>query len=181
MNKHYYIGWDVGGWNCDHNPNSRDAIVILDAQLNICGLPWRGNLRDLINQAQHTQAWMEGLFALCGLQLNDYDQHQFIMAIDTPLGFSDSLCTLINQIKPAGMIEDSSTNPYLYRKTEQVLFERGLKPLSAIKDMIGSQATKGLHVLGKFAPDIRACGVWGQGTALSAFEGYPSAFEPPHA
>jgi hypothetical protein len=26
----YFIGWDVGGWNCEANPNSRDAIVILD-------------------------------------------------------------------------------------------------------------------------------------------------------
>jgi len=26
----YSIGWDVGGWNCDHNATSRDAIVILN-------------------------------------------------------------------------------------------------------------------------------------------------------
>jgi hypothetical protein len=26
----YSIGWDVGGWNCDKNDASRDAIVILD-------------------------------------------------------------------------------------------------------------------------------------------------------
>ena len=26
-----FIGWDVGGWNCDNNADSRDAIVILDA------------------------------------------------------------------------------------------------------------------------------------------------------
>lgn len=25
------IGWDVGGWNCDKNPSSRDALVVLDA------------------------------------------------------------------------------------------------------------------------------------------------------
>jgi hypothetical protein len=29
----FCIGWDVGGWNCDHNPNSRDAIVILDVRV----------------------------------------------------------------------------------------------------------------------------------------------------
>jgi hypothetical protein len=55
------------------------------------------------------------------------------------------------------------------------LFERGLKPLSAIKDMIGSQATKGMHVLAKFAPHVEQCGIWGKGTRLKAFEGYPSA------
>ena len=26
-----FIGWDVGGWNCDKNPASRDALVVLDA------------------------------------------------------------------------------------------------------------------------------------------------------
>lgn len=29
----YFVGWDVGGWNCDNNSESRDAIVILDANL----------------------------------------------------------------------------------------------------------------------------------------------------
>lgn len=23
-----YIGWDVGGWNCDKNNKSRDALMI---------------------------------------------------------------------------------------------------------------------------------------------------------
>ena len=47
----FYIGWDVGGWNCDKNGKSRDALVILDAGLNIVGQPWRGNLTDAINAA----------------------------------------------------------------------------------------------------------------------------------
>ena len=25
----FYVGGDVGGWNCDKNANSRDAIVML--------------------------------------------------------------------------------------------------------------------------------------------------------
>jgi len=37
--------WSIGGWNCDKNQNSRDAIVILDANHEIVGTPWRGNLR----------------------------------------------------------------------------------------------------------------------------------------
>ncbi|MGO9017169.1 MAG: hypothetical protein ACLQVJ_02350 [Syntrophobacteraceae bacterium] len=47
----FYIGWDVGGWNCDKNLNSRDAIVILDSALAIMGKPWRGNLRTAINNS----------------------------------------------------------------------------------------------------------------------------------
>ena len=40
-----FIGWDVGGWNCDNNPKSRDAMVVLNAERQIVGKPWRGNLR----------------------------------------------------------------------------------------------------------------------------------------
>ena len=55
------------------------------------------------------------------------------------------------------------------------MFEQGLKPLSAIKDMIGSQATKGMHALAKFAPQMPRCGVWSDGRGLAAIEAYPSA------
>ena len=30
---YFSIGWDVGGWNCDKNQRSRDAIVILNPDL----------------------------------------------------------------------------------------------------------------------------------------------------
>ena len=43
--------------------------------------------------------------------------------------------------------------------------------------MIGSQATKGMHTLAKFAPRQQSRGVWTsiEGTELTAIEGYPSA------
>lgn len=41
--------------------------------------------------------------------------------------------------------------------------------------MIGSQATKGMHVLAKFAPTVTRCGVWSNGENLTAIEAYPSA------
>ena len=50
----FYIGWDVGGWNCEKNGKSRDAIVILDAALQIVGKPWRGNLRTTLNAVNRT-------------------------------------------------------------------------------------------------------------------------------
>lgn len=50
----FFIGWDFGGWNCDHNGKSRDAIVILNANKKIVGKPWRGNLRTSINEAKDT-------------------------------------------------------------------------------------------------------------------------------
>jgi hypothetical protein len=141
MSLSFYIGWDVGGWNCDRNNKSRDAIVILDTSAALVGRPWRGNLRKTINESANSGAWMAALFRLCGTEAPK--AAKFILAIDTPLGFSESLLSLAGSLTSAGTIGESHTNPYLFRQTERHLFQRGLKPLSAIKDMIGSQATKG--------------------------------------
>jgi len=169
----YYIGWDVGGWNCDKNSKSRDALVILDAELQIDGKPWRGNLRSAINEAADSTDWIKRLFALCSTVLPS--QTKITLAIDTPLGFSEAFVRLVTQRNHAGEVGSSATNPYLFRQTERFLFEHGLKPLSAIKDMIGSQATKGMHALAKFAPQTLRCGVWSDGNRLTAIEAYPSA------
>lgn len=170
----YFIGWDVGGWNCDKNPRSRDAIVILDDSLAIVGTPWRGNLRQMINQAETTEDWIVSLFALCDAEMPRHAP-QVTLAIDTPLGFSEPFVRLVTQLEDAGPVERSSTNPYLFRQTEHFLFEQGLSPLSAVKDMIGSQSTKGMHVLARFAPEMVECGVWSDGQILTAIEAYPSA------
>lgn len=168
----FFIGWDVGGWNCDINANSRDAIVILDAQLRLVGTPWRGNLRESINTATSAQAWIGLLFDLC--QFRSPVIPRAVMAIDTPLGFPDAFRRLVNELRQIPAIGNSSENPYLYRQTEQFLFKRGWKPMSPIKDMIGSQATKGMHVLSKFAPQVLSCGVWSDKEHLIAIEGYPT-------
>ena len=52
----FFIGWDVGGWNCDNNGENHDAIVTLDAGLGIVGKPWRGNLRTRINAANTSRS-----------------------------------------------------------------------------------------------------------------------------
>ena len=168
----FYIGWDVGGWNCDKNGKSRDALVILDAGLNLVGKPWRGNLRSVINEAADSADWIKRLFALCHADAPTHGR--ITLAIDTPLGFSEAFVRLVTKRDHAGELGSSDTNPYLFRQTERFLFERGLKPLSAIKDMIGSQATKGMHVLAKFAPQILRCGVWSNGSQLTTIEAYPS-------
>ena len=169
----FHIGWDVGGWNCDKNPTSRDALCILDVNRQIVGQPWRGNLRQSINQAADSTAWISKLFALCGARA-PAESFQVTLAIDTPLGFPQALTDLITQGKPVGDIGSSGTNPYLFRYTERRLFERGIQPLSPIKDMIGSQSSKGLHALAKFAPRRQRCGVWTDGATLTAFEAYPA-------
>ncbi|MBT2968938.1 MAG: hypothetical protein KME56_00375 [Candidatus Thiodiazotropha sp. (ex Ctena orbiculata)] len=83
------IGWDVGGWNCDKNQNSRDAIVILDANHEIVGAPWRGNLRECINSCSTSIEWIAALFDLCGSGVSP-ESGPVILAIDTPLGFSEA-------------------------------------------------------------------------------------------
>ncbi len=172
--KHFYLGWDVGGWNCDKNPSSRDAIIILDQAGTILGHSWRGNLTQVFNQANSTHDCLRLLFDLCQVELPNEPFH-VMMAIDTPLGFSEALINLITQRTVAGDIGPSQQNPYLYRETERYLFQHGLSPLSPVKDMIGSQATKGIHFLGKFAPYAKQIGIWTDGEKLSVFEGYPSA------
>lgn len=169
----YYIGWDVGGWHCDRNPNSRDALVILDAERALVGSPWRGNLRKIINRAGCATEWIAELFSLCQAQVPD--SARVTLAIDTPLGFSEAFTRLTTQLVPVESVERSESNPYLFRQTELYLLRAGLTPLSAVKDMIGSQATKGLHVLAKFAPRRLGTGVWSAGAPLTAIEAYPAA------
>lgn len=170
----YFIGWDVGGWNCDRNSKSRDAILILDSDLTIVGKPWRGNLRATINESATTRDWVCSLFECCEAPVPE-PRTPVTLAIDTPLGFSEAFSGLVTNLRCVEPIGNSDTNPYLFRQTERYLFEHGLRPLSAVKDMIGSQATKGMHVLAKFAPKVARCGVWTDGAALTAIEAYPSA------
>ncbi len=130
----FYVGWDVGGWNCDKNGKSRDAIVILDSALQIVGKPWRGNLRATINAAIGADAFVQALFALCGSPaLADLGAEssrlaisRITLAVDTPLGFSQALVGLATGMQCVEPIGQSNTNPYLFRCTERFLFEHHL-------------------------------------------------------
>jgi hypothetical protein len=51
-------------------------------------------------------------------------------------------------------------NPYLFRDQERALFERGRGPLSVVRDMIGSQSTKGMHFVRAIGARHRQTGVW---------------------
>ncbi len=54
----FFVGRNVGGWNCDRNTKSRDAVVVLDETLRIVGGSWRGNLRNPINGAGTTREFV---------------------------------------------------------------------------------------------------------------------------
>ncbi len=172
--KPFSIGWDVGGWNCDKNPRSRDAIVILDSMLKIVGEPWRGNLREGVCENSKTSDWLKALFKNCDAEFPD-EPMAITMAIDAPLGFSEEFVNLVTSLRCVDSVERFNTNRYLFRQTDRGLFNQGLKPLSPVNDMIGSQATKGMHVLAKFAPIVESCGVWTDGEGFHALETYPTA------
>lgn len=44
----FFIGWDVGGWNCDNNPNSRDAT---GEQRAVSDLAWPNGIQEELSQA----------------------------------------------------------------------------------------------------------------------------------
>lgn len=171
----FYIGWDVGGWNCDRG-KSRDAIVILDADKEILGKPWWGNLRELINTAPNSGDFLRGLFRKCEAESLYHEGIYCVLAIDTPLGYSENFLDLVHQGKAAQIpVGKHSDNPYLFRETELHLYGKGYKPLSAVKDMIGSQSTKGIHVLAKYGLTPESTGVWtNKKKSLHVIETYPS-------
>ncbi|WP_445426020.1 hypothetical protein [Alishewanella sp. HL-SH06] len=159
----WYIGWDVGAWNCEKNANSRDALLVLNQHGELVGQPWRGNLRDTIAATASYTDWLFTVAKLCLFDDNTkaaFTTQNLMMAIDTPLGFSSGFLQLLQGEAVATPFTASCDNPYLYRHTERELFAHGFSPLSAVKDMIGSQATKGLHLLRKFGFTPSPSGVW---------------------
>lgn len=163
------IGWDVGGWNCDKNPNSRDALVVLDAAGSV-GQPWRGNLRQTLNSAATAADFLSAIRDLC--KLPSSPDHATI-AIDAPLGFPAAFARLVTGGPPLDQIGQSAANSYLYRATERRLVAEGVTPLSAVKDMIGSQSTKAMHAVARYTRPI-APGVWSDGGRLTLIETYPA-------
>ena len=169
-----YIGWDVGGWNCDRNQKSRDALAILDSEGKPFGKPWRGNLRGTINTANTAHEFLTGVIVLCEPGCSDMPDRA-ILAIDAPLGFPEAFIRMVTGGSHLKEVWDSSANnQYLYRFTERQLADDGITPLSSIKDMIGSQTTKAMHVVSKFTPKNTSKGVWTDDKCLTVIETYPS-------
>jgi predicted nuclease with RNAse H fold len=140
-------------------------------------------MRETITNSPTTRDWLAALFELCG-ETSPTSSVPITLAIDAPLGFSDGFVRLVTRRGAADVSEKSEENQYLFRQTERWLFEQEKTPLSAVKDMIGSQATKAMHVLARFAPTIESCGVWTDGEGLRVIETYPAACKrrmPPEA
>jgi hypothetical protein len=170
----YYVGWDVGAWNCNKHSGSQDAFVILathDNRLKIHGTAFRGPLREEIASISSFPALMN---QLCGIEFTQDDE--FLIGIDTPLGLPEAVqWHVTGENIPQRVDKRASHNVYIYRKCEQLLSEKNFPPLSAIKDMIGSQFTKGMHFLRKLnlKPQTESVGVW-ENSHLKAIEVYPA-------
>jgi hypothetical protein len=164
-----FIGWDVGGWNCDSNPRSRDALVVIDGAGIRIGQPWRGNLRETLNTAPTAADFLTASLALCKLPAPA--NPRATIAIDAPLGFPAAFAQLITGGAALTQIGQSAANPYLFRATERRLVAEGVTPLSAVKDMIGSQSTKAMHAVARYTQPIGP-GVWSDGAHLTLIETY---------
>lgn len=97
-----FIGWDVGGWNCDKNPTSRDALVVLDAAGTKIGQPWRGNLRLTINAATTGTDFLTAILALCKLPPPARKHSQSHNRHRRPARLSRRLCAIDHRRRAAG-------------------------------------------------------------------------------
>jgi hypothetical protein len=182
MSKTYYIGWDLGAWSCAASSKSCDALVILDESGELVGEYFRQKeIKSILNEAKDTEQFLKRFFECCELT---YKDENVVLAIDTPLGYSESFVKLITEYKPSAEIFGKyRENSYLFRKTEKHIFKERIinpvnklvRPLSAVNDMIGAQSTKGIHVISKYAPNFKNVGVWkSDDEKLSIIETYPS-------
>jgi hypothetical protein len=167
-----FLGWDVGAWNCDRNRDSRDALCALEVGASgplVVGQPWRGNLRDLL-VAHEGSALIAAL-----LRRLDVDETRHVtIAIDTPLRWPRRMIELVTTGAVVEVPPEADTNPYLFRAQDLALFTKGHRPLSTVRDMIGSQSTKGIHFLQRARLLPVTAGVWGRESTV-AIETYPAA------
>jgi hypothetical protein len=172
-----WLGWDVGAWHCQSGA-SRDALVLLAADLGqsprLVGRAWRGNLRTTLN-GPRGPGLLAALLRLVGAA--DLPLRRLTIGVDTPLGWPDVFRALLDGALPELIPATKAENPLIMRQTERVLCAAGLRPLSPVQDLLGSQSTKGLVALGALGMAPRTPGWWTGalgGVELAAFEAYPT-------
>ncbi len=171
-----FLGWDVGAWHCQGGA-SRDALVLLTDEggsLRAIGKPWRGNLRAAYNGGDGWDLLGELLRLVVAAE---HRWNQITLAIDAPLGWPTAFRELLDDVHPAAIATQKAQNPLLMRETERWLCARGHRPLSAVQDLIGSQATKGMAFLGALGLAAVGTGIWAARigeTEVTAIEVYPA-------
>ena len=137
-----YIGWDVGGWE---GKQDGVAVVMVDAngRLTLVQPPVCVGLRGLLCSGAFS---VGSLLGACGV--ND-GWGRVVIGIDAPLGWPIEAARL--------MSPDSDEPPYMpgcageienrlaYRFCDRVVYRRcGKKPLPAVFDRLGNNATKAI-------------------------------------
>ncbi|MEQ8277551.1 MAG: hypothetical protein RMA76_35200 [Deltaproteobacteria bacterium] len=153
MSTHYFVGWSVGSWNCD-DAKRKDALVVLhqhDGALEVTGMPLRTNVRSVL-VSTHREELIRRLLGVCSVRVQA--GLRVTLAVDTPLGWPVAFVDLFTTRRARDVPEAADDNPVLFRTTERALLDRGFRPLSAVRDMIGSPSSKALHFLKRvgFAP-----------------------------
>jgi hypothetical protein len=181
--KTYFLGWDVGGWNCERNKKSGDALFLLTEDennnnaLNVVGGCHHPNLRPILCENQGEQL-IESLLNLCNYEGNT--EARLVFAIETPLGWPHSAIRLITEGLTQEVPQIANENPYLFRLTERFLAQHGFRPpLSVVRDMIGSQSLKGIHLLHRINAHRQGVGIWRachNRFEITVIETYPSIF-----
>ena len=83
----YYIGWDVGAWNCKTSSKSCDALVVLNENGFLEKEPFRGNIKGVLNESNSVEDFLYKLLDKCEIT---YTNQNVVLAIDAPLGYSDA-------------------------------------------------------------------------------------------
>jgi hypothetical protein len=185
MSQRFRIGWDVGAWHCDNNRASQDALVVLEFDGHSprrIGSPWRGNVRSILSENTGIQL-IHSFLRLCGVDAND--RFDAVIGIDTPLGWPQAAIALLNGEDQVTVGPQEAHNPYTRRRTEAEIIEgnylhpngQRLRPLSVVRDQIGSQSTKGLHFLRAANLQSIGPGIWHSAADRNhviAIETYPA-------
>ena len=198
MCKTYYVGWDVGAWECPNTKfaaRSQDCITILDEDGKLL-FAWMGNIycppknnngdTKLKDETKTPFKLTPLINSLIGDENNIIHKSNYFskidekdilfIAIDAILGLPNLATSLFNlneNEKNTDNVEDI-TKKYLFRLTERNL-PKHKSPLSVLKDMLGSQATKALFTLRYWNFKWNAQEfVWKMGNHI-ALETYPSA------
>lgn len=88
----FFIGWDVGAWNCDGG-DSQDALCVATetkGKLTVRG-DWRGNLRQVLDEGSGLGILRE-FFRVC--RIEPPKRAKAAIAIDTPLGWPQPVLQL---------------------------------------------------------------------------------------
>jgi predicted nuclease with RNAse H fold len=138
------VGWDVGGWM-----GSNHGFSILHWDYEKKEYSWLGKSVELKIPDQSTFS-LEYIFKkVTGENILEIDDYQLVIGIDAPLSFPRGFKDFINNRKKIfRRPEKEIYNQLAYRSTDVHIYEKlGKKPLSAVFDRLGTNATAAIvHV-----------------------------------